>query len=112
MPAIELYRVVRADDIHDLKAGQVVEVVRNAGPQMLDDVIRGWVEQLTAQAVLSAGTAIAVHGETATIRQPRQPEPDLTLGAGDWLVHTRTRLLVVTDDAFHEGFRSLLRSRA
>jgi hypothetical protein len=112
MPAIKLYRVVCTDDAHGLKAGQMVEAVRNAGPETLADVIRGWVEQLTAQAVLRAETTIAVHGDTATIRQPRQPEPDLTLGAGNWLVHAGPRLLLVTDDAFREGFSSRWLSRA
>ncbi|MET8848547.1 hypothetical protein [Amycolatopsis sp. NPDC004625] len=112
MTVIDLYWAVRADDVLGLKAEQMVEAVRNAGFDMLDDVIRGWVEQLTAQAVLSAGTEIAVHSDTATIRQPRRPEPDLTLGAGDWLVHAGPRLLVVTDDAFREGFRGQLRSHA
>ncbi|MGW5743701.1 hypothetical protein [Amycolatopsis sp. NPDC003861] len=112
MTVIKLYWVLRAGDAHDLKVGQMVEAVRNADPETLDDVIRGWVEQLTAQAVLSAGTAIAVDNDTATIRQPRRPGPDLTLGAGDWILHAGPRLLVVTDDAFRAGFSSRSRSNA
>ncbi|MFJ7212750.1 hypothetical protein [Amycolatopsis sp. NPDC098790] len=111
MSEIDLYWTVRADG--GLKAGQLVEAARNTSPAVLE-VIRGWVEQLDAQAVLRTPTAIAVDGDTATIRQPRQPEPELTLGAGDWIVHASGRLLVVVDDddAFHADFSTRPRAHA
>ena len=97
MTVINLYWTIRADG--DRKPGLMVEAARNTDRATLD-IIRFWVEQLTAQAVLRAGTTITVHGDTATIRQPRQPELELTLKAGDWIVHASDRLLVVVDDAF------------
>src|SRR3712207_7419449 len=45
------------------KAGQMVEAPRNTCTAVLE-VIRGWVEQLDAQAVLHTPTAITVHGDT------------------------------------------------
>ncbi|MBE8523071.1 hypothetical protein ILP97_37215 [Amycolatopsis sp. H6(2020)] len=99
MTVINLYWALRADG--DRKAGLMIEAARNTDLDTLD-VIRGWVEQLTAQAVLRAGTTITVHGHTATIRQPRQPE--LTLNTGDWIIHASDRVLIVNDDAFHADY--------
>lgn len=116
MTVIDLYWTVHADE--ESKAGQLVEAARNANPGTLE-VIRGWVEQLTAQAVLRTGTAITVDGDTATIRQPRrrvtpadqqadqqarQPEPELTLKPGNWIVHAGSRLLVVDDETFRQDY--------
>lgn len=101
MTAINLYWTVRADG--DRRAGLLVEAARNSDLETLD-VIRGWVEQLTAQGVLRAGTTITVHSDAATIRQPRRPEPELTLNVEDWIVHASGCLLVVVDAAFREDY--------
>ncbi|WP_410593644.1 hypothetical protein [Amycolatopsis sp. lyj-23] len=101
MTVINLYWALRADG--DRRAGLMIEAARNTDPDTLD-IIRGWVEQLAAQAVLHAGTTITVHGNTATIRQPRQPEPELTLNFQDWIIHAADRLLVVDDDVFHADY--------
>ncbi len=108
MTEIDLYWTVHADG--ERKAGQTVEGARNNGPAVLE-VARDWVEQLDAQAVLRTPTAITVDGDTATIRQPRQPEPELTLGAGDWIVHASGRLLV-DDDALRTDFGTSPRAHA
>ncbi len=96
---INLYWTLRSAD--DRPAGQLVEAARNTDFNTLD-VVRGWVEQLTAQGVLRAGTDITVHHDTASIRQ--RHEPDLTLTSGDWIVHAPDRLLVVDDAAFRATY--------
>lgn len=103
MTVINLYWTVH--DIGGCRAGVMVEAARNTDPAT-SEIIRGWVEQLTAQGVLRAGTTITVHGDTATIRQPRlpQPESELTLRVGDWIVHAERCLLVVTDEDFPADF--------
>ncbi|WP_103349878.1 hypothetical protein [Amycolatopsis sp. CA-128772] len=106
MTEINLYWTVRA--YGELKAGPMVEAARNTSTAVLE-VIRGWVDQLDAQAVLHTPTAITVHGDTATIRQPK---PELTLGAGDWIVHASGRLLAVNDDAFRADFSTSPRAHA
>lgn len=100
MTVINLYWTTRPDG--DRPAGKLVEAARNTDLDTLD-VIRGWVEQLIAQAVLHASTTITVHGDAATIRQ--RTEPGLTLASGDWIVHAADRLLVVDDAVFRANYR-------